>query len=87
MLSDIIARVIAVWEGAPVDILQRVEADVRADWGGDRAYIRKIGEVGEIARTQREEAIRQDYRRGERVAFLARKWRLSARRIQQIVRG
>lgn len=88
IVTDIIQRVIACWEGAPAnEVLQKVEGEIRRDWGGDRPYIAKAGEVGRLERSRRELAIREDARRGERPGLLARKWGLSLRRIQQILKA
>lgn len=87
IVADIIQRVIQRWHDAPTNDLLALEVEVRRDWGGDRPYIAKVGEAGRVERSQREQAIRVEYERGERVGFLSRKWNLSIRRIQQIVKG
>lgn len=87
ILADVIRRVIDVWEGAPVSTLRNLERDLRKDWGGERVYVAKVGESGRQERSQREAAIREDYRRGAHVRALARKWGISPRRVQQILRS
>lgn len=86
ILEDVIQRVIARWEAAPANELMQLEEELRRDWGGDRPYIAKQGESGRVERSRREEAIRAEHRHGERPGLLARKWGLSPRRIQQIVK-
>lgn len=81
------ARRIVELAAVPEDVVADIETAVRRDWGGDRPYVRKIGESSLQARTRREQSIRADYKRGVHVAALARKWELSIRRVQQIVRG
>jgi Mor family transcriptional regulator len=66
--------------------LQRIEGDIRRDWGGERAYIAKQGEHGRAVQSARDECIRRDFRRGERIELLCRRYGLSARRVQEIVR-
>lgn len=65
----------------------RIAEEVRRDWGGERAYIAKIGDTAVLEITRRDIAIRRDYRNGERICFLARRWQLSRRRIYQIIFG
>lgn len=73
----------------PVDTLdlERLELDIRRDWGGDSPYIAKHGESGRRIVSQRDARIRADHHRGERVRLLARRFQLSESRIKQIVRG
>lgn len=70
-------------------LLDRVEQDVRRDWGGDRPYINKTktGKGEEHVLTERNRSIIRDWRAGERVEFIARRYRLSKRRVWQIIQG
>jgi Mor family transcriptional regulator len=63
----------------------QVETEIRRDWGGDRAYIAKTGESQIKHLGNRDRAIVRDHKRGESVAFLARRWQLSRVRIRQII--
>lgn len=87
VVSDILARVDAALreEDAPAAALCRVEAEIRRDWGGERPYIPKQGESGRRQQSQRDDQIRREFRRGERVALLARRHGVSERRIRKIV--
>lgn len=65
----------------------RLEAEriVRAAWGGDRVYVLKSGEHGQRRMSERDHAIRRDFRRGAAVELLCRRYALSDRRIREIV--
>lgn len=67
-------------------LLDRVEQDVRRDWGGDRPYINKTATGDDDAISERNRAIKRDWKSGERVEFLSRRYHLSRRRIWQIVK-
>lgn len=59
-------------------------AELRDQWGGDRPYIaRRAGE----GRSGRNEAIRRDYQRGERVPLLARRYSLTPQQIYKILKA
>lgn len=87
IVRDVLQRVVARLGDVPANVPLEVEAEIRRDWGGDRPYIAKAGEAGRVQRTHREDAIRADHQRGAHVNALARKWGLSMRRIQQILKG
>lgn len=64
------------------DRLADLKAAVRDRWGGDRPFIaRRAGE----GRSGRNQAIRADFQRGERVAFLARRYHLHRAQIYRIL--
>lgn len=87
IVLDVLHRIVARLGDVPANIPMEVEQEIRRDWGGDRPYIAKAGEVGKVERTRREAAIRDEHRRGAHVNALARKWGLSIRRVQQIVKS
>ena len=62
-----------------------IESDLRAQWGGERAYIARLGECGARMQAVRDIRIREQYRQGESVKLLARRWVLSDRHIRRIV--
>ena len=85
IVADILRRVRdAVPDVAP-DTVRAIEAAVRLDWGGDRPYVSKHGEVGRQVILHRNLAIREQYARNEPFPLLARRWGLSERRVRQIV--
>lgn len=61
------------------------ERIARAAWGGERAYIGKLGESGQVQLSERDRAIRRDFSRGAHVDLLARRYGLSRRRVWAIV--
>jgi len=68
--------------GEKADLL---ESDIRSHWGGDRPYVGKT-KFDRANRLVRDNAIYRDHQRGERRALLSRRYRLSPRRISQIVK-
>jgi Mor family transcriptional regulator len=90
IVSDVIRRVRELIPGLTGSVAQRVEADVRRDWGGDSAYIAKTGES--LAQRQarcaaRDEAIRRDHHRGDHEDLLIRRYSISQKRLRQILAG
>jgi Mor family transcriptional regulator len=59
-------------------------AAVRDRWGGDRPYIARRAGEGYSARNEK---IRQDYLRGERLELLERRYHLSKRHLIRIVKA
>lgn len=86
-MADILQRVVMRIGEPAANVAMDLEAEIRRDWGGDRPYIAKAGESWRIQRTRREEAIRADHRNGAHPSALARKWGVSIRRIQQIIKA
>lgn len=70
----------------PAEVVTEVEAEARRYWGGERCYVAKAGETP-VRREAREraDAIRSDFRRGERVKLLARRYDMSERHIRRIL--
>lgn len=64
-----------------------VVAAVQVEWGGDRPYIRKANEAARAERSLRDRAIVRDHQRGESAALLARRYGISRRRVEQLVRN
>ena len=88
IIADIMRRVAVVVTGKNANaLLAQIEAEVRAEWGGDRPYIAKLGEDAVRERSTRNAAIVRDYQRGERVGLLARRYGISHARVSQIVRA
>ena len=82
IVADILQRVVAITPGFTAALAAQVDRDVRDLWGGDRPYIaRRAGEGS----SQRNAAIRRDWRAGERIGLLVRKYGLSRQRIHQIL--
>jgi len=82
IVADILQRVVAITPGFTAALAAQVDRDVRDLWGGDRPYIaRRAGEGS----SQRNAAIRRDWRAGERIGYLVRKYGLTRQRIHQIL--
>lgn len=64
-----------------------VVAAVQVEWGGDRPYIRKANEAARAERSLRDRAIVRDHQRGDSAALLARRYGISRRRVEQLVRN
>lgn len=74
-ISDEVARLLASeWEHG-----------ITRDWGGERPYVGKRGETTVVVMSRRNQAIVRDYRAGERVSLLARRYGISPRRVRQII--
>lgn len=63
--------------------LAAIESDLRLEWGGMRLYVPK--ERGHVERSRRNERIRAEYRRGDHLDLLARRWGLKRDTVQRIV--
>lgn len=66
--------------------IEKVVMEVRTDWRGERPY---IGVKFEADRkiNQRNILIIRDFKAGERITFLARRYGLSRKRIWEIIKG
>lgn len=86
IVCDMLVRVVNL---VPVSTeqLRELEDGLRHDWGGDETYVCKTGESVREKLNERDERIRAQARRGERVPLLSRRWHLSPRRIRQILAG
>ncbi|CAA2107120.1 hypothetical protein VVAX_04077 [Variovorax paradoxus] len=88
IVLDILERVREALAAAKGDLtpelVKSVEADVRADWGGDRVFIAKRRSEGHSNRNSR---IFRDYLAGERVKLLSRRYELSERQVLRIVKS
>lgn len=87
IVADILKRVLALAPQLSAALLQplaQIDREVRETWGGDRPYIARRAGQGSSARN---DAIRRDHRAGERTGLLCRRYHLTPRQIQRIVRG
>lgn len=83
-VDDVLALVVRMVPGMTPDHAAQAAQAVRERWGGDRPFIaRRAGE----GRSGRNEQIRRDYLRGERLALLERRYGLSQRHLIRIVKG
>lgn len=88
IVLDILSRVqeaLAAAKGELTpDLVKGVEAEIRADWGGDRVFIAKRRGDGHSNRNSR---IFRDYLAGERVKLLSRRYELSERQVLRIIKS
>lgn len=76
--------VMAMAPGISPEARAAAERHVREMFGGCQVYVpRRVGD----GRASRNEAIRRDYRAGERIGLLARRYHLSPTQIWRIVNG
>lgn len=88
VISDAIQAVIGYLREGKLelhDAAQRAESDIRTNWGGERVYIGKTSADALRAISNRDRAIARDWQRGDHIPVLARRYGLSARRVQQVV--
>lgn len=87
LIADILARIAEQCTPKMLEKLDlsAVESGIRRDWGGERHYVARKGEEVRARLTERDERIRMQHRRGERVPLLSRRWGLSERQIRRIV--
>lgn len=87
IISDILDRV-ADAIGLPDEVRDMIEGGIRQDWRGERPYI-AANPDGRMPQAQsaRNRAIIRDWRNGERVPLLARKYGISRQRVWQIIKG
>lgn len=76
--------VMAIAPGFSAAMREAAERHVRELFGGSQVYVpRRAGD----GRAERNDAIRRDYRSGERIGLLARRYGLSPAQIWRIVNG
>ncbi len=78
LINDLLNR-IAEKIGLPDELRDMLEHDLRIEWGGMETYINKI------ARHKRDAALLRDWRNGERIRFLQRRYDLSASQVYNII--
>ena len=90
IIVDMIQRVAVLT--LPTDAVSReralleLEKQLRATWGGDRAYIpHRRGDVDNKLHSERNSRILREYQQGRHIAWLAKRESLTERRVLQIV--
>ena len=84
--DDFVCDVVALLRSARSDLTDeqaaRIDAALRERWGGDRPYIaRRLGQ----GRSDRNEAIRRDHRRGVSIPVLCRRYEVSRVTVWRVV--
>lgn len=82
IIRYILERVAARLPGLHDCLAQEIEREVRQFWAGDRPYVAKNGDGAR----SRNRAILRDWRNGERVALIARRYKISRVQVWRIVR-
>lgn len=83
IISDILGRVISMAPNFSLALAEQIDRETRKMWGGDRPYISTRRGAGSSSRNDR---IKSDFQKGERVALLMRRYDLSASRIREILK-
>jgi len=86
-VSDLMATAMAVCAQFTADHAKELERRLVANWGGDRPYIGKLGKEARNMTSLRNMAIIRDFKAGERIPFLSRRYGLSKVRVWQIIQG
>lgn len=82
LIDDIVERLCGALPPTAKDLVAKVASEAREAWGGEKVFISKRPGEG---RSERNQAILRDYQRGERLAFLERKYGVSQRHILRIL--
>lgn len=73
---------VMVSAGVKAEVAARVGHQVTDEWGGDRPYIAKRAGLG---RSERNDAIRRDYSRGESITMISQRHELSRQHVYRIL--
>lgn len=84
VLAEFSYRLAQKIQGISLEIIE-VENEIRRDFGGESHYVPRHGEDYRVRLTQRDQRIYSEWRNGEREPLLARRHRLTERRIRQII--
>lgn len=85
LVADVLQRVSDRCENLrPMD-LRDIEQEVRAEWGGGRHYIAKLGDTDRLELAKRDRAICEAVSRGIGEDYLSLRYNLTLRRIRQII--
>lgn len=87
-MSDILQDIAERAEEAGIDmqVMRRVLAEVRRDWGGENAYIPKRGEKPHVYVMRRAAEARALWQRGERIPAIARRMGVSPKYVYKLLK-
>ena len=85
LVADILKRVSDRECNLSEEVLREIEMEARADWGGERHYVAKVGEAGRLALDERNRRICEAHKNGVPNDYLALRHNLSEMRIWQII--
>ena len=86
IIDDVLRRVIEMAPTFSAALAAQIARETRHEWAGDKARIFYIARRDDETRSVRNESIMRDYRAGERLALLERRYSLTQRRILQIIK-
>lgn len=86
IIDDVLRRVIEMAPEFGAALAAQIARDVRHEWAGDRARILYIARRSDELRSERNEAILREYKRGDQIALLERRHGVTQRRILQIIK-
>lgn len=84
IIEDMLSLVVSMAPGFTAELAKRADKQIRDKWAGDRPYIAKRSGEGS---SQRNSQIKADYLKGERIALLERRYKISRARIWQIIKS
>lgn len=85
LVADIFQRITEKHGKLPAKLANEVEQEVRADWGGERHYIAKVGESGKVQMAARDQQICREHHAGDHDELIARRHGISVKRVRQIL--
>lgn len=85
LVADILQRVADRETTLQPEDLREIEEDVRADWGGERHYVAKVGECGRMQLMRRDRDICDAATKGVPEDFLSLRYGITVKRIRQIL--
>lgn len=83
IVDDLFATIFKLAPEFSRAVAANADKQIRSRWGGDRPYVRR--NLGE-ARNRRNQTIFEQYKRGDSIASLARRWTLTERQIHNIIK-
>lgn len=87
IVDDVLRRIVEAQPTFPMQLAMKIAQQVRHDWAGDTSRICYIAKATDAMRSQRNDAIIRDHLAGERIGLLSRRYGLSERRVQQIIKS
>lgn len=86
IVDDVLRRVLELAPGFTEALAKQVAKDVRHEWAGETSRICYIARREDELRSTRNDSIKRDYLAGEHFELLERRYRLTRRRLQQILK-
>ena len=87
LIDDVLRRVIEMAPAFSAALAAQISKEVRREWAGESVRVCYIKSEARAYKSRRDEAIKRDWQRGERLPLLERRYGISERRIRQILFG